>query len=82
METDGINKSYTFIDGFPIESFESKILKENEIEVSKRETGETTRLGLVFPNNQIMLQWMQRFMRVLQAYRKMVNAIMNPGGTS
>ena len=80
MEADGINKSYTFIDGFPIETFEAKVLKENKIEVSKRESGETLSIGLVFENNKTMLQWMQRFMRVLQTYRTMINAIMNPGG--
>ena len=64
LEVDGVNKSYTFLDGFPIDVFESKIIRENEIEISKRESD--TRLGLVFESNEKMLQWMQRFMRVLQ----------------
>ena len=64
LEVDGVNKSYTFYDGFPIEVFESKIRREKEIEISKRET--STKLGLVFDSNEKMLQWMQRFMRVMQ----------------
>ena len=64
LEVDGVNKSYTFRYGFPIDVFESKIRRENEIEISKRETN--TRLGLVFESNEKMLQWMQRFMRVMQ----------------
>ena len=64
LEVDGVNKSYTFLDGFPIDVFESKIRREKEIEISKRET--STKLGLVFDSNEKMLQWMQRFMRVLQ----------------
>ena len=64
LEVDGVNKSYTFLEDFPIDVFESKIRRENEIEISKRET--STRLGLVFENNEKMLQWMQRLMRVLQ----------------
>ena len=75
VEADGINKSYIFLERFPIEVFETKIMKENEIEVSKKDV----RLGLVFENNEKMLQWMQRFMRVLQTFRKKVNALMNPG---
>ena len=64
LEVDGVNKSYTFLDDIPIEVFESKIRRENEIEISKRETN--TKLGLVFESNDKMLQWMQRFMRVMQ----------------
>ena len=64
LEVDGVNKSYTFLDDIPIEVFESKIRRENEIEISKRETN--TKQGLVFESNDKMLQWMQRFMRVMQ----------------
>ena len=64
LEVDGVNKSYTFLDGFPIDVFQSKIRRENEIEISKRESN--TRLGLVFQSNEKMLQWMQRFVRVRQ----------------
>ena len=76
LEVDGVNKSYTFLDGFPIEVFESKIRRENEIEISKRETN--TKLGLVFENNEKMLQWMQRFMRVMQENPRLREKSSNP----
>ena len=76
LEVDGINKSYTFLDGFPIEVFESKIRRENEIEISKRETN--TKLGLVFESNEKMLQWMQRFMRVMQENPRLREISSNP----
>jgi len=65
LEVDGVNKSYTFLEGFPIDVFESKIRREKEIEISKRES--SIQYRLVFDTNEKMLQWMQRFMRVMQA---------------
>ena len=76
LEVDGVNKSYTFRHGFPIEVFESKIRRENEIEISKRETD--TKLGLVFETNEKMLQWMQRFMRVMQENPRLREISSNP----